>query len=56
MQAIFENPQHDFPQRVIYRRDGESLFARIEGQMGGTQRAVEWRYKKASLNTRCPAK
>ena len=27
-----ENPQHDFPQRVIYRRRGaDSLIARIEG-------------------------
>lgn len=27
-----ENPQHDFPQRVIYRRSGvDSLMARIEG-------------------------
>jgi Domain of unknown function (DUF6265) len=27
-----ENPQHDFPQRIIYRRKGaDSLIARIEG-------------------------
>lgn len=34
-EAVFENPQHDFPQRVIYRRDGDSLTGRIEGSIGG---------------------
>jgi hypothetical protein len=33
--ATFENPQHDFPQRILYRRDGDSLVARIEGEQGG---------------------
>ncbi len=29
---VFENPAHDFPQRIIYRRAGaDSLVARIEG-------------------------
>lgn len=29
---VFENPAHDFPQRIIYRRVGaDSLVARIEG-------------------------
>jgi hypothetical protein len=33
---VFENPAHDFPQRVIYRRVGEaSLHARIEGKGKG---------------------
>ena len=31
--VIFENPEHDFPQRIIYRRESaDALFARIEGQ------------------------
>lgn len=31
-----ENPQHDFPQRIIYRRRGaDSLIARIEGGTRG---------------------
>ena len=30
---VFENPAHDFPQRIIYRRVGNSgLHARIEGK------------------------
>lgn len=29
---VFENPQHDFPQRIAYRRVGaDSLSARVEG-------------------------
>jgi hypothetical protein len=31
-QVVFENPAHDFPQRIIYRLDGEGVLrARIEG-------------------------
>ena len=31
-EVVFENLKHDFPQRIIYRREGtDSLFARIEG-------------------------
>ena len=30
-EAVFENLDHDFPQRVIYRRHGAKLAARIEG-------------------------
>lgn len=35
-EAIFENPAHDFPSRIIYRRTSETdLLARIEGTRGG---------------------
>ncbi|NNK50080.1 MAG: hypothetical protein HKO99_00630 [Xanthomonadales bacterium] len=27
----FENPQHDFPQRIEYRRDGDTLYAAVAG-------------------------
>jgi hypothetical protein len=40
----FANPAHDFPQRIIYRLSGDSLFARIEGQMNGRDRGVDFRY------------
>lgn len=53
--VVFENPANDFPQRIIYERVGDVLNARIEGGEGdGTQR-MEWAYRKADLNTRCPA-
>jgi hypothetical protein len=52
-EAVFENLKHDFPQRVIYRRTGDQLLARVEGTVGGKARAAEWHYRAAALNTRC---
>lgn len=45
--VVFENPTHDFPTRIIYQRDGDNLLARIEGSIGGKERAMEWRFKRA---------
>ncbi len=45
-EAVFENLAHDFPQRVIYRRCGEDLCARIEGVMDGKLEAMDWRYRR----------
>lgn len=39
--AVFENPAHDFPQRIIYRRTPDGIAARIEGTMNGAPRAVD---------------
>jgi hypothetical protein len=42
-EATFENPQHDFPQRVVYARDGETkLLARVEGMRRGALRVIEF--------------
>ena len=41
-EVVFENPQHDFPQRVIYRRDGDLLTGRIEGSQGGETKAIDF--------------
>ena len=38
----FENRQHDFPQRVIYWRDGTRLCARVEGSIDGKEQAEQW--------------
>jgi hypothetical protein len=48
----FENPQHDFPQRISYRSaaQGDSLVARIAGPRGGVERAIEFGYSR----TQCP--
>lgn len=32
---ISENPEHDFPQRIAYRRIKQSMFASIEGKRNG---------------------
>ena len=52
--VVFENPDHDFPQRILYEREGDVLNARIEGRVGERDQAVAWSYRKAELNTRCP--
>src|SRR5262249_49669185 len=41
--VVFENKQHDFPQRILYwrTRDG-ALHARIEGSKGGQALSEEW--------------
>ena len=42
-EVIFENPQHDFPQRVIYRLQSDgSLLGRIEGVSRGKETAVDF--------------
>ena len=45
--VVFGNAAHDFPQRVLYWRDGDALVARIEGTMKGENRQQEWRFKRA---------
>lgn len=52
--AVFQNLVNDFPHRVIYQRAGDVLSARIEGRMDGRDQAMDWRFDKAELNTRCP--
>ncbi|MEZ5959186.1 MAG: DUF6265 family protein [Hyphomonadaceae bacterium] len=52
--AVFENPTHDFPKRIIYERDGDVLTARIDGG-GESGHAIEWRFQRAELDTRCPS-
>jgi len=50
-EATFENPAHDFPQRIIYRLEPDgSLFARIEGISKGKPRAVDYPMKRAQCN------
>lgn len=51
-EVVFENPQHDFPQRIIYKRDGaDGLKARIEGESKGKQKAFDYPMHR----TQCPA-
>ncbi|MBI5474199.1 MAG: ATP-binding cassette domain-containing protein [Ignavibacteriae bacterium] len=41
--AVFENLQHDFPQRITYQlRGADSLIARIEGTVGGKQKGIDF--------------
>jgi len=48
--AVFENPDHDFPQRIIYWRSPEAmLHARIEGRQGPKFVSSEWHWKAATI-------
>jgi hypothetical protein len=54
-QATFENPAHDFPQRILYRRDGDDrLIARIEGTINGKPAAEDFIYSRAPAGVRIP--
>lgn len=51
-QVVFENPAHDFPQKVGYRRVGtDSLLAWIEGNVGNGDKRIEFPY----VRTACEA-
>jgi hypothetical protein len=46
-QFQFENPQHDYPQRIIYRFvSADSVVARIEGTQDGKTRGSDFYYKR----------
>jgi hypothetical protein len=47
-EVVFENPAHDFPKRITYKRDGDTLLASIEGPMNGQTRKIDFPYKQAS--------
>lgn len=44
----FENPVHDFPDRIEYRRDGDALQAAIEGpgRTSGARARVTFEYRR----------
>lgn len=50
-EVTFENPAHDFPQRIRYRGvEPDGLHATIDGQVQGQQRAMEFPLRR----TVCP--
>lgn len=42
--ATFANPAHDFPQRIHYRRDGDTMTATISA--ADSSNAVSWTYRR----------
>jgi hypothetical protein len=48
--VVFENPAHDFPQRIVYwqEKPGE-LRARTEGLVRGERVSEEWTWRRAKL-------
>ncbi|MFG6430745.1 DUF6265 family protein [Roseateles sp. LYH14W] len=48
-EAVFENPAHDFPQRVIYRLAApDRLVARIEGVANGKARGIDFPMQRSA--------
>jgi hypothetical protein len=47
--AVFANPEHDFPQRILYWREGDSLCAAVEGPIDGETVSERWCWSPASL-------
>ncbi|UTY57096.1 DUF6265 family protein [Massilia sp. erpn] len=42
-EVVFENIQHDFPQRIIYRRDSaQAVSASIEGMLKGKLKKIDY--------------
>ena len=51
-EVIFENPEHEFPQRVAYRLEPPAhLRARIEGVRLGTERRIEYPMTRVPCDT-----
>ncbi|HEY0117038.1 MAG TPA: DUF6265 family protein [Allosphingosinicella sp.] len=48
-EAVFENPNHDYPQRIAYRRSGANLVATISRMDGSGERS--WTFQPRPLRT-----
>ena len=49
-EVVFENPTHDFPQRVIYRGEGETLIGRIEGTQNSKPRGTDFPLRRVACS------
>jgi hypothetical protein len=44
MRAVFDNPRHDYPKRIVYELSAEGGLSATTGYMkGGTPRRIEFR-------------
>jgi hypothetical protein len=49
VELVFENPAHDFPQRIIYMlKNSTNLVAAIEGTKKGKTRRIEFTYTRTN--------
>ena len=46
--VVFANPEHDFPQRITYSLEADTLRARVEAQRGGEWRGFEQVWARGS--------
>lgn len=49
-EVVFENATHDFPQRILYRKMADGLFARIEGKDKGKDRGEDFPMRRVSCS------
>jgi len=47
--VVFENPDHDFPTRITYWLDGDTLHATAEGEVRGVMRSEVFQWQRARL-------
>jgi len=47
-QLVFENKEHDFPQKIVYTHYGDSLIAIISGMKDGQLKTENFRMRKAA--------
>ena len=46
-EVVFSNPEHDYPQRVIYRKQADgSLLGRTEGRQRGKETSEDFAYRR----------
>lgn len=51
--VVFESPDHDFPKKISYFRVGpDSVVARVEGDLSGKNRVLEFRYARVPCASR----
>ena len=51
-EVVFENPGHDFPQRITYRLKADgNLEARIEGEVKGVLRTVDFPMRRVDCES-----
>jgi hypothetical protein len=43
-EAVFENPAHDYPVRIVYRREGDRLLATVSGK--GGKNPMSWTFRR----------
>ena len=48
--AIFANAAHDFPQRIVYHRKGNTLIARAEGEQRDQKRQLRYKLKRTGCD------
>lgn len=48
--AVFSNPDHDFPKRIVYRLQADGrLYVTAEGDIGGETRKLEWTWSRVDF-------